>query len=253
MTIRFFFFPPKPHKIPSMSNLLPKQPPPQSRILADLVAIFDLDGTLVDSAPDLAGAMNHVLATQDLPALPLATVRHLVGNGAKALLARGFALYQRPPPTESEMAAHITQFIHHYQAHIADRSTPYPGCHRILEKLQSQGAKLAVCTNKTEALAFDLLAALDLTRFFDCIVCRDTLSVCKPAPEPLFACQTRTHAKKAVMIGDTMTDLDAATAAQMPCLIARFGYGKFTPDTKNLQQFDHFDELPELISGLQAQ
>jgi len=217
----------------------------------DLVVIFDLDGTLVDSAPDLAGAMNHVLALEGHPPLPLEKVRSLVGNGARALLERGFAEYDRADIASEEMERHIGTFIDWYVEHIADESRPFPGCEEMLEALTAKGAALAVCTNKTERLGFALLEATGLKDRFDTIICRDTLSTYKPAPEPLLECVSRTGRKRSVMIGDTMTDLSAALAADMSCLIASFGYGSFTDEQKKKAGwFDAFDALPGLLSNL---
>lgn len=215
--------------------------------LADTVVIFDLDGTLVDSAPDLAAAMNHVLDLEGHPPLALDTVRSLVGHGARALLVRGFAEYDREIAAE-EMERHIDVFIDHYRDHIADQSHPFNGCEAVLRRLKGDGAKLAVCTNKREELGHALLKATDLNGYFDTIVCRDTLPVYKPAPEPLLACVERTGASRGIMIGDTTTDLNAAIAAGMPCLIASFGYGRFDEaEKKKAGWFDAFADLPDLV------
>ncbi|GGD08087.1 HAD-IA family hydrolase [Aquisalinus flavus] len=220
-------------------------------VFQDMVVIFDLDGTLVDSAPDLANAMNHVLALEGHPPLPLEKVRGLVGNGARALLERGFAEYDPAGIAEEEMQRHIGRFIDWYVDHIADESRPFPGCESMLDALAANGAALAVCTNKTEKLGFALLDATGLTDRFDTIICRDTLATYKPAPEPLLECVNRTGRGRGVMIGDTMTDLSAALSAGMPCLIASFGYGRFTDEQKKKAGwFDAFDALPGLLSNL---
>jgi phosphoglycolate phosphatase len=217
----------------------------------ETTVIFDLDGTLVDSAPDLAAAMNVVLDANHLPPLPTEDVRHLVGNGAKALIERGFTANGRRAPTEDEMASHITLFLDHYSTHLTDFSVPFPDTKATLEALQAQNIKLAVCTNKREALALPLLRDLELLDFFDSIICRDTLPVYKPDPAPLLECCVRTNRPYGIMVGDTMTDLSAALAASMPCAIATFGYGRFTAaDIKKARPFDHFGELPDLVSSL---
>lgn len=219
--------------------------------LSDTVIIFDLDGTLVDSAPDLAASMNHVLALEGHPPLPLDKVRSLVGNGARAMLERGFAEYDRHAIAEDEMERHIDDFIAWYKAHIADDSRPFPGCGAMLDELRGDGARLAICTNKREELGHQLLRETGLFDLFDTIVCRDTLAHFKPAPEPLLACVERTGAARGIMIGDTMTDLDAALAAGMPCLIASYGYGSFTREqTEKAGWFDALDALPGLLRNL---
>lgn len=219
--------------------------------LQDTAVIFDLDGTLVDSAPDLTSAMNHVLALEGHPPLDLQKVRGLVGNGAKAMLTRGFEEYDRHDIAEAEMERHINDFIDYYVDHIADFSAPFEGCAETLEVLAAEGARLAVCTNKKEQLGHLLLKETGLWDWFDTVVCRDTLPTYKPAPEPLLACVERTGAARGVMIGDTTTDLNAAIAAGMPCLIASFGYGTFTDeDRKKAGFFDALGALPGLLSEL---
>ncbi|WP_306252934.1 HAD-IA family hydrolase [Parvularcula sp. IMCC14364] len=214
------------------------------------VIIFDLDGTLVDSAPDLSGAMNHVLEAEGHDAIPAQDVRHLVGHGAKALLEAGLARHGITA-SEEEMAALIERFIAHYKVHLTDSTVPFRHVGKTLEHLAEGGFPLAVCTNKREELALPLLEDLKLTSFFDCIICRDSLPSYKPDPLPLLTCAERTGASRGVMVGDTMTDLTAAIAADMPCLIASFGYGTFTEtEIKKARQFDDFDEIPGIISEI---
>ncbi len=226
---------------------------PEPFPFSDTVVIFDLDGTLVDSAPDLAAAMNVVLQSEGYGPLPAAEVRQLVGHGARALLVDGFAAHGITDLPEQQLQTHVDQFIDYYKIHLADQSRPFSGCTRTLAQLKKSGASLAVCTNKSEELTYPLLQALDLEGCFDCIICRDTLPVCKPDPAPLLCCLRRTGMHRGIMIGDTITDLNAALAAEMPCLIATFGYGSFDEaDIKKARQFQKFEELPSLISEILA-
>ncbi|MCI5046791.1 MAG: phosphoglycolate phosphatase [Aquisalinus sp.] len=224
---------------------MPDITPPRNTVL-----IFDLDGTLVDSAPDLAAAMNHVLGLEGFPPLPPEDVRHLVGHGARALLEAGLATHGASA-TDEKMDGLIALFIAHYKAHLTDKSRPFQGATKTLRVLRDQGFPLAVCTNKREELALPLLNDLDLSSYFDCVICRDSLPKYKPDPLPLRTCAERTGTSSGIMVGDTMTDLSAALAADMPCLIASFGYGRFDPeDIKKARQFDHFDEIPGIISEI---
>ena len=221
---------------------------PDGNALDDLVVILDLDGTLVDSAPDLAAAMNIVLEQEGLAAIPLNKVRHLVGHGARALLEKAFAIHGLAEQSPEKMEACLSRFLAHYTAHIADQTRPFPGAEDMLETFSMRGAKLAICTNKREELTYPLLRGLKLIDHFDVVICRDTLPVYKPDPAPLLACVSRSGASRGVMIGDTDTDLHAAMAARMPCLIARFGYGRHEEmDTKKARFFDHFEEVPDLV------
>lgn len=219
--------------------------------LSDWVIILDLDGTLVDSAPDLTRAMNVVLEEQGLSPLALEEVRHLVGHGAKALLTAGFKKHGIENIAEEEMDRNVQRFIDFYKEHSADLSKPFSGCEDCLKQLQTLGAKLAVCTNKREELTFPLLEALNLSHYFQAIICRDTLPVYKPDPAPLLACLIETNTTHGIMIGDTITDLEASIRAEMPCVIAQFGYGDFEDERiKKARQFSSFKELPSLIENI---
>ena len=219
--------------------------------LEETVVIFDLDGTLIDSAPDLTAAMNVVLQSEGHAPLAPENVRHLVGHGARALLTRGFAASGVDTVSEAEMQLYIGMFIDYYKDHIADQSRPFAGCEETLQQLQAEGARLAVCTNKREELTYPLLDAFDLTSYFGSIICRDTLPVYKPDPAPVRACIERTNSSFGIMVGDTTTDLEAALRAEIPCLIAEFGYGTFSEeDMKKARPFSAFAEIPGLVQKI---
>ncbi|MBB4658438.1 HAD-IA family hydrolase [Parvularcula dongshanensis] len=225
---------------------------PPDRPFSDLVVIFDLDGTLVDSAPDLTEAMNVILGEEGMAPLPEREVRHLVGEGARALLRRGYAEHGRRFPEGEEGDVLVTRYVDRYAARIAERTRPFGGCEDALAQLAEAGAALAVCTNKVEKLAFPLLDALDLTKWFDVVLARDSLDRCKPDPAPLIEIQRRTGRARGVMIGDTPTDLAAGRAAGMPVLLAEFGYGSFETShaVKDEQRFEDFEALFEKIRSL---
>ena len=216
--------------------------------LSGLTVIFDLDGTLVDSAPDLAAAMNAVLTAEGLPTLSPAEVRPLTGEGAAALMRRGFEAAGRAWPDGEERARLIHHFLAHYEANLTAETHPFPGAEDCLAHLRDAGAALAVCTNKPHGLAVKVLEGLGLSGWFAVVLGRESLPVCKPDPTPLLYILAETGAARGVMIGDTQTDLDAARGANMPCMLASFGYG--TPDLRlegAEQRFDDYEALFGLV------
>ncbi|MEO5352200.1 MAG: phosphoglycolate phosphatase [Magnetococcus sp. XQGC-1] len=214
--------------------------------------LFDLDGTLVDSAPDLCHAMNHVLALRHSPSLELGQVRHLVGHGARALLARGFWGEAAEPPTADPLFEEaVTLFLDHYRAHLTDHSAPYPGALQALQTLRQRGLPLAVVTNKPEALARSMLEQLHMQSLFDHVVGGDTLTERKPSAEPLLHVlrQLNIPPSLALMVGDSSTDLEAARAAGCPVLLMSHGYSQGI-DVNQLHPdgvLDHFDQLPHVV------
>ena len=217
----------------------------------DTVVIFDLDGTLVDSAPDLAGAMNAVLQAEGLDTVPPDAVRPLVGDGARALLVRGYAENGRPFPEGAAGDALVARFLAHYAEHLADETRAFPGAEAALGRLAGAGAALAVCTNKPERLTWPLLDRLGLTARFAVVLGRDSLPRHKPDPLPLRTILERTGRARGVMIGDTATDRDAARAAAMPFLHAQFGYGpRDLPLLNDEQRFEGFEALFDLVGSL---
>jgi phosphoglycolate phosphatase len=190
------------------------------------VVAFDLDGTLADTAPDLSAALNHALARLGRRAVPPESVRRLVGHGAEALLRRGLA--ETGEPDERLVARGLPIFLDFYAANIADGTRPYPGVEAALDALRSEGVRLAVCTNKVEALTHRLMAALGWQSRFDSVVGGDTLKVSKPDPAPLREAIARAgydgSAGRAAFVGDSITDADTARAAGLPFVAVRFGF-----------------------------
>jgi phosphoglycolate phosphatase len=187
----------------------------------DVVA-FDLDGTLADTAPDLAAALNHALAALGRAAIPPTTVRHLVGHGARALLRKGLAATGEA--SEDLVDRGFPLFIDHYSANIADGTAVYPGLEAALDWLSLHGVALALCTNKPEALTRRLLAALGWSDRFRSVVAGDTLPVRKPDPAPLHEAIARAGGGRAAFVGDSITDADTARAAGIGFVAVSFGF-----------------------------
>jgi phosphoglycolate phosphatase len=216
--------------------------------------VFDLDGTLIDTAPDLIDTLNVVFAREGLPPVAYETARMLIGGGAKAMIVRGMEAEGRPL-TPALLDQLFADFVAHYSAHIADRSRPFPGLVEALDALASGGSRLAVCTNKLEGLSKLLLAELELADRFAVICGQDTFGVQKPDPEVF----RRTVAaaggdlRQSIMIGDSLTDIRTARAAGVPVIAVDFGYtekpvSEFAPD----RIISNFSQLPMCISEIFA-
>jgi phosphoglycolate phosphatase len=193
--------------------------------LAGATIAFDLDGTLVDTAPDLIGALNVVLGERGLPLTPLASARILVGKGARALIARGFALAGEPLRDE-EIGGLVARFIEAYQARIASESRPFDGLEQALTELAEAGARLCVCTNKRTDLSLALLDALQLTHRFASVTGADKAPRPKPDPSHFLAAidQAEGDPRRALMVGDSDNDVRSAQAAGAPVVVVDFGY-----------------------------
>jgi phosphoglycolate phosphatase len=216
--------------------------------------VFDLDGTLIDTAPDLVDTLNVVFAREGLPPVPYDTARNLIGGGARMMIARGVEAEGRVfPPDKLEQM--FTDFIAYYSEHIADRSQPFPGVIDALNTLASDGWRFAVCTNKLERLSILLLGQLGLADRFAAICGQDTFGTQKPDPEVL----RRTVAaaggrlQDTIMIGDSLTDIRTARAAGIPVIAVDFGYTErpveeFGPD----RIISRFAQLPAAVAGLRV-
>ncbi|MGE0008929.1 MAG: phosphoglycolate phosphatase [Parvibaculaceae bacterium] len=187
--------------------------------------IFDLDGTLVDTAPDLWRATNHVLAGAGRGEVTLGQVRAFVGHGARKLIARGFAA-TGSPLDDGEIEPLYEKFLAYYGANIARDSTPFPDCVALLDRLRRQGIGLGICTNKLEGLSVRLIDALGLASYFGAIVGPDTIGIAKPDPAPYREALRRMGAETArsLLIGDSETDVLTARAAGVPMIGVTFGY-----------------------------
>jgi phosphoglycolate phosphatase len=213
--------------------------------------VFDLDGTLIDTAPDLIETLNVVFAREGLPPVDYATARNLIGGGAKAMIARGLEA-DGAAVVPAKLEQMFDDFIAYYSAHIADHSQPFPGLIDALDVLAARGCQFAVCTNKLEQLSLLLLGKLKLADRFKAICGQDTFRIQKPDPEIL----RRTIAaaggslQHAIMIGDSATDIRTARAAGIPVVAVDFGYSEspvaeFGPD----RVISHFAELPAAVAA----
>ncbi|HET9161115.1 MAG TPA: HAD-IA family hydrolase [Caulobacteraceae bacterium] len=222
--------------------------------LAGATIAFDLDGTLVDTAPDLVSALNQVLDEQGLAPLPLEAARVMVGRGAKHLIEQGYAATGLPLSPDLSPVL-FERFIALYRAHIADQSRPFPGVVEALVTLRRAGAELVVCTNKRTDLSIALLDELDLSKHFTAVVGADAAPAAKPdARHLLFAIsEVGGNAEHAVMVGDSITDLMAARNAGVPVVITSFGYTDIpASDLGGDLLLDHFDQLPAAALRLLA-
>jgi phosphoglycolate phosphatase len=214
--------------------------------------IFDLDGTLVDTAPDLLGATNAVMAAEGLPLIPPQTLRHMVGFGARSLIGQAMEAVGRVVAPE-ELPPLVDIFLAHYRAHIADSSVLFPGVRETLTALKDAAARLAVLTNKPQDLADQLLPLIGLDHFFAEIYGAGRMSYVKPDAR-IFHDVVRDiggTGDGAVMIGDSITDLKTAQAAGVPCILVSYGY---TPvPARDLGAdivLDDFAQLPEALAKL---
>jgi phosphoglycolate phosphatase len=214
--------------------------------------VFDLDGTLVDTAPDLVDTLNVILAREGLPPVPFADARNMIGGGARLLIERGLKAEGRSGSV-AEVDRMYGDFVAYYSDHLADRSLPFPGVVAAIERLAGRGCRFAVCTNKLEWLSVRLLGALDLSRHFAAVCGQDTFGVQKPNPEILLRTiqQAGGSPARSVMVGDSASDIDVARAAGVPVVAVDFGYTEtpvslLGPD----RVIDHFDKLPAAVFEL---
>jgi len=188
-------------------------------------AVFDLDGTLVDTADDLVATLNAVGAREGLPPVSPAEGRRLVGGGARAMIEKAFAATGRPLAQDA-LDRLMKTFLAHYAVHMVDRSRPYPGLVPALDRLTRSGWRLAVCTNKLEGIARGLLERLSLADRFAAIAGQDTFGFRKPDPRHLIETVRLAGGSpaRAVMVGDSPADVEAARGAGMPVVVVTFGY-----------------------------
>ena len=214
--------------------------------------VFDLDGTLVDTAPDLVATLNAVLAREGYGAVAYEEARKMIGGGARHMLARALAR-QGVPLAPPELERLYREFIRHYEAHVADHSQPFPGLAQNLDRLTAQGDRLAVCTNKLEYLSVMLLERLGLAGRFAAICGQDTFGIPKPDPELLRRTIARAggNLQRAVMVGDSAADVAIARGARVPVIAVDFGYSDIpAPLLKPDRLIGHFDELPAAVASL---
>jgi phosphoglycolate phosphatase len=219
------------------------------------LVIFDLDGTLVDTAPDLIDSLNHTIAGAGLEPVGFEDLTHLVGQGARTMIARAFAL------RETELQpAHLDElfavFLKHYRDNMPGRSKPYDGVVAAMDRLEAAGYALAICTNKSESLARALLVEIGLDHRFRAIIGGDSLPYRKPDGRHIVATAEAAGAGHlhAVMIGDSVNDIEAARNAAVPSIAVPFGYSDVpVHDLRPDHVIAHYDELtPALVERLLA-
>jgi phosphoglycolate phosphatase len=214
--------------------------------------VFDLDGTLVDTAPDLIAALNYVLDREGLPPLPFESARNMIGAGARKLIERGLEVEGRVM-TADDLNRLTRDFIDYYADHIADASRPFEGLEAALDDLAAQGCRFAVCTNKLEWLSKRLLDQLGLSGRFAAICGADTFGVAKP--DPIILQQTVAQAGGAIaatiMVGDAGPDVGVARRTGVPVIGVEFGYtdvpiAELKPD----RLIGHMRDLPAAVEAL---
>jgi phosphoglycolate phosphatase len=214
--------------------------------------VYDLDGTLADTADDLMGALNAVLAQEGLAPLPVENARVMLGGGGRALIQRSFAASGRElGPLKLE--ALFGDFLAHYNAHIAQHTRLFPGVESALDAIARAGWRQAICTNKMEGSARLLMGKLRVADRFAFICGQDTFGVGKPDPKPLLGTIAASGGdrSRAIMVGDSLTDIKTARAAGLPAIAVDFGYSdvpvnELGPD----RVISHFDELAEACGAL---
>lgn len=209
------------------------------------IVVFDLDGTLVDTAPDLLDSLNHCLGIAGIAPVAGGDIRRFVGHGSRAMIERAFAENERRP-AEGELDALQAAFLEHYGANMPGRSRPYPGVVEAIGRFEDTGYTLAICTNKLEGLSRALLESLGLAGRFAAICGADTFAERKPDPQHLWQTIARAGGDRdrAVMIGDSRTDIDTAKAAGIPVVAVDFGYtDRHVSEFEPARVISHFDEL----------
>jgi len=212
--------------------------------------IFDLDGTLVDTAPDFKNSINYMLNELNESEVSLEEIRNWVGYGARELIRRT-VVDKNIPHDEQRIEEMLKIFLLHYTHNIDDDSVLFNNVRNVLEFLKDNGIKLAVCTNKMERLSNILLEKLNVLHMFDYLVGGDSLSKSKPDPFPLLnICEKlNTEISDSIMIGDSVTDLNAGKSAGMPVVLVSYGY----TDNKDIYNdadlvINDFSQLKELVN-----
>jgi phosphoglycolate phosphatase len=213
---------------------------------------FDLDGTLVDTAPDLLDALNLVLHEAALAPIGADDARGLFGGGARVMIERGLAFHGLRV-ADADIDKMQARFLSYYEDHLADRSLPYAGAMETLAMLAGRQARLIVVTNKFERYSTKLLESLGLARFFSVVAGPDTFGVRKPDPGHLLRAVARAGGDPAatIMIGDSITDVATARAAKVPVVVVSYGYRDIEAAALGADLvIDRLDEVPAAVSGL---
>jgi len=218
--------------------------------MSEFLLVFDLDGTLVDSVPDLRAALNQMLGERGRRSLSSPQVKRMVGDGVPALVARALAVSGADP---SEAVTALPRFLEIYEANAAQLTRPYPGVPETLATLRRRGYRAAICTNKPQRATIAVLQGVGLLPLFEGIAGGDRFAIRKPNPGHLLNLIAELGASVAAtaMIGDNENDAAAARAAAVPFLLMRYGYARVDPDSLSADALlDHFSELPGALDRL---
>ena len=216
--------------------------------------VFDLDGTLADTAGDLVSTLNALLIREGLAAIPFHDARAMVGAGARALVLRGLKA-NGVEPSEAQLEQLFADFLKHYEEHIADETALYPGVTAALDRFAQAGWSFAVCTNKIEYPSVLLLTALGVAGRFAAICGKDTFEVSKPDGDALLKTIAKAGGdpRRAIMVGDSKTDIETAKNARVPVVAVNFGYTELPVESYGPDLvIGHYDELWDAAAALSA-
>lgn len=217
--------------------------------------IFDLDGTLLDTVPDSHAALNRILIEDGLRPLTLAEVHSIVGEGARAMLARGRALAGKLA-SATDVEELERRYLAAYLADPVGHTAIYPGALDLLKELNAAGYAMAICTNKPRVTTMKVLAALGLEPFFDAVLCPEDVVYRKPDRRHVLATvqALSVNVREAVFVGDSETDIMAASDAGVSSVLVNWGYCHVPRETLPADlRIDHLDQLPQALLSLAAQ
>lgn len=211
--------------------------------------VFDLDGTLVDTAPDLHAALNHVLTAHGRRAVALEEAAPMIGGGAVMMITRGYEV-TGDPVNDDDVPALFEMFLEYYEGTCTAHSVPYPGVFDALDQFRSEGIKLGVCTNKPGRMTDMVLEGLGFTGYFTSVAGADRYPVRKPHPDHLLGvlAELGVTPEESVMVGDSMTDVNTARAAGTPIVAVTFGYSNEPAHTFGADAvIEHYAQLPDAV------
>ena len=214
--------------------------------------LFDLDGTIIDSAPDVCASINQTLSAMGRPPITVDNTKALVGFGARVLCEKTLAMTGNPG-NEEAIDFLLTGFLSHYRKNPSEHTVIFPGALKALSLFKDAGIQLGICTNKPEATCFPVLDALKLRHFFSSVICGDTLEFRKPDPRHVFHTlnDMGADASNAAFVGDSEADIEAANNAGLPSVLVTFGYCHVPFDTLNADAIiDHFDNLDSALKAI---
>lgn len=216
--------------------------------------VFDLDGTLIDTAPDIIGATNHTLAAHGFETVASDAIRPVISFGTRAMLTEGLRGQGRAV-SEAKLDGMFAELLAYYAEHMDVHSRPFPGMVRVLDELRSRDVAIAICTNKREDMARLLMQKLCFEEYFSAITGRDTFTVCKPDPAHLLGAIRLAQGDplRSIMVGDSTTDYNTAKAAGVPIIGVTFGYTDVPmADLDCDAVISHYDDFLAAMDGISA-